>query len=316
MTKARRLRSRAAPIWLALVIFLAVPAAAQAYEFTSNLSVGDTGRDVRALEIRVAGWFPRKDQTRMKIDKWFSHRTKNAVKRFQHHYGLVVDGIAGPQTFDKLGDLENADGSTKHFDWSEFKQHKDPSCSAKANSYAGTFKGGRASHKFVQRRVKRMMWRLEAIRAKAGNEPVGVNSGFRSVEYNDCIGGASSSQHMYGTAADNRIADISNHRERTLARKSQIEGIECYSDMTHNHFDIRIENSKLDEQRTWWWYERDKKGHDLTPDGSRCWGESGTGAAPAGSPSAANLHSALILSPAQVKEFANAGEPSNYGSGD
>ena len=46
---------------------------------------------------------------------------------------------------------------------------------------------------------------LEAIRAHFG-KPVKIGSGYRTPEYNKKIGGAKSSQHMLGTAADIRIA--------------------------------------------------------------------------------------------------------------
>jgi hypothetical protein len=73
------------------------------------------------------------------------------------------------------------------------------------------------------------MWRLEAIRAKGGDRSIEVVSGFRSVPYNSCVSDATLSQHQYGTAANIRIAGIGGHRERRIARHSQIHGIECYS---------------------------------------------------------------------------------------
>jgi hypothetical protein len=121
--------------------------------------------------------------------------------------------------------------------------------------------------------VKRLMWRLEALRTKVGDEPVGINSGFRSVAYNDCIGGARASQHTYGTAADNRVANVGNRRARRIARGSQIHGIGCYSYLTHNHFDLRLDNGDLPSSQFWWWPERDGAGRDLDETGSPCWGQ-------------------------------------------
>jgi hypothetical protein len=43
--------------------------------------------------------------------------------------------------------------------------------------------------------------------------------------------------------------------------------------MTHNHFDLRIENRDLAGGHFWWWPQRDKKGRDLADDGRPCWGE-------------------------------------------
>ena len=166
---------------------------ALAYDFTRDLHPGDTGQDVRALEVRIAGWYPQKGQVEFKVDRSFDAATSAALRAFQAAYGLQQDGIAGPQTFKVLSSLQDPDGSTAHFNFSEFKQNYNSGCSAKANAYANTFKGGMVSPRRARMYVRRLMWRLEALRAKAGGKPIGINSGFRSVAYNQCIGGASSS---------------------------------------------------------------------------------------------------------------------------
>jgi zinc D-Ala-D-Ala carboxypeptidase len=258
---------------LALLLFPAGPAAA--WEFTRTLKEGMTGKDVKALQVRIAGWFPRADKTHFGIDGEFGPTTTDAVRSFEKFYGLPVDGVAGTEVFKVIDRLEDDDGSTLNFAWSEFTQNRSGNCSAGANAYAGTFEGGMASPKRVKLNVKRMMWRLEAIRAKAGDHAIGINSGFRSAPYNDCIGGAGVSQHMFGTAADNRIAATSNRQARNLAKASQVHGIGCYSKLEHNHFDTRIDNEDLNSQRAWWWPERDSAGRDLDESGSPCWGEKG-----------------------------------------
>ena len=45
------------------------------------------------------------------------------------------------------------------------------------------------------------MYKLEALRKKAGNAPVIINSA-RSINHNRNVGGASNSMHTYGIAAD------------------------------------------------------------------------------------------------------------------
>jgi hypothetical protein len=294
-------------------VVVAGAAPAHAYEFSRDLRFKDKGADVRQLEIRIAGWFPRADQTRLRVDERFGRRTIRAVKRFQRHYNLTVDGVAGSETFAKLDALEDEDGSTLHFDWKEFRQNYNPSCSAKANAYAGTFQGGMTSRFWTKYSVRKLMWRLEALRAKGGNNPVGINSGFRSVPYNDCIGGARSSQHLYGTGADNRVAKIDNRTARDLARRSQVHGIGCYSGLTHNHFDIRIENFFLGAGQFWWWPEQDAKGRDLASDDKPCWGESGSGGI--ASASAISFvrrgvpgYGSVVPSAAEVRAFEFAGE--------
>lgn len=249
---------------------------AAAFTFTRPLQAGDKGPDVTALQVRVAGWFPQDGQTAMGVDGTYGPGTAAAVKAFQEFYGLDPDGIAGPTTFAVIEGIEDDDGSTANFEWSEFWQKSSPNCSAKANSYAGTFKGGMATPQRVKKNIKRIMWRLEAMRAKSGGKTIAITSGFRSVPYNACIGGASASQHMYGTAADSRMAEVTNRYARDLARRSQFYGIGCYSSMSFNHMDLRMENKDYPEARFWWWPDQDAKGRDLADDGKPCYGEATT----------------------------------------
>jgi zinc D-Ala-D-Ala carboxypeptidase len=265
---------------------------------------GDSGRSVRRLQVRVAGWFPGSSRrVHFALDGAYGGHTIAAVKAFQRHHGLVADGIAGSSTMAVLRRLTDADGSTRHFDWSEFDQNRNASCSAAANAYAGTFGGGMVSARRAKRNVRRLMWRLEAARAK-GKGAIGINSGFRSVRYNDCIGGARSSQHMYGTAADNRMVGVGNHRERRIARRSQFHGIGCYASLTHNHFDIRMDNPHLPSSRFWWWPRRDARGRDLDANGRPCWGERRRGRSP------------LVSGASQIAAFVRAGEPADLRGAD
>ncbi|MFN2525349.1 MAG: D-Ala-D-Ala carboxypeptidase family metallohydrolase [Actinomycetota bacterium] len=320
-THMRHFSPAARVLFLLLVIggLLALAAPAHAYEWTRPLTQGDSGRDVKALQTRVAGWFPRAVQKKFPIDGVYSLRTANAVKAFQTFFGLNADGVAGPETLDFLNTFEDGDGSTVHFDFGEFVQHQNSQCSAQANAYSGTFNGGMVSKYTVKRNVKRLMWRLEAIRAKGGGKTIGINSGFRSVPYNDCIGGARSSQHMYGTAADNRMAETDNHLQRELARASQVHGIGCYASLSHNHFDLRIDNHDLAGSQFWWWPERDESGHDLDESSEPCWGEKDAGTPGGGSTKNAAFGPAggsVVPSVLEILRFAAAGEPSDLAGAD
>lgn len=290
--------------------------------FDRPLHRRDRGPDVKALEIRVAGWFSRHDQTQLPVNKYFGPKTVVAVRHFQSHYGLKPTGAAGRGVYKVFRRLQSRDSSTRHFDWSEFVQNRNSSCGAQANAYAGTLRGGAIAFDRVKRNVRRMMWRLEAVRAKARSNPIGINSGFRSVPYNDCIGGASASQHMYGTAADNRIAGIGNRRARNLGKNSQVHGIGCYSSSSHNHFDLRVENRWLPSSRFWWWPERDAAGRDLDETGRPCFGETSHGRRGKTLRSMAAVRAgiagagSLVPSPAEVAAFQRAGEPDDLGSAD
>jgi zinc D-Ala-D-Ala carboxypeptidase len=294
------------------VVLVAVSAASPAR--AAGFAPGDTGEEVRRLQVRVAGWFPgSRSQVHFVLDGVYGEQTVGAVRAFQRHYGLRVDGLAGPSTLAVLRRLTDRDGSTRHFDYSEFTQNHNAACSAQANAYAGTFKGGRAPSRRVRRNIRRVMWRLEALRAKGGGEAIGVNSAFRSVAYNSCIGGAGLSQHMYGTAADNRMANVPNQRERTLAKRSEFHGIGCYASLAHNHLDVRMDNRDLPAARVWWWPDKDNRGRDLDANGRVCWSQ-GRRAASAASFRAGTP--APTASVEEVRAWARAGEPRHLGAAD
>ncbi len=298
-----------------LLAQIVVAAPALAYNWPEGeLTHGSTGRDVKALQVRVAGWYPPKDQSLFEIDGVFDDDTKVAVQMFQEHYGLTPDGVAGPATFEALNALEDEDRSTIHFDFAEFWQNRNSSCSAEANQYAGTFKGGMVSEKEVKKNVRRLMWRLEALRAKVGDKPVAINSGFRSVAYNRCIRGATYSQHMYGTAVDMRIVEVSNRAGRNTAKGSQVHGIGCYSSLSHNHMDLRMQNESLGGAQYWWWPERDSYNRDLASDDLPCYGEvksNKSSVSAAGAEIETLRYDMQVWSKAELNEWKAEGEASN-----
>jgi len=253
------------------VVLTAGPA--HAYEFTRTLSEGDTGKDVHALQIRIAGWYPNDDQSHFEIDGVFGIQTVKALKALKAHHGMRMNRVAGKKVFALLNDLEDDDRSTANFDYSEFVQNYNPQCSDEANSFAGKFKGGPVSARKVRRNLRWLMWRLEILRAKLGDTPIAITSAFRSIPYNRCIGGASKSQHLYGTAVDLRVAGTDNRTVRDVAKGTQFHGIACYSSAHHNHLDIRLDNPDLKEAWYWYWPKQDKTSRDLAEDGKPCWGE-------------------------------------------
>ena len=210
---------------------------AHAYNWTRTLSEGASGADVVELQIRVGGWAADSpSQTRVAADGAFGPITAAAVRRFQSAYGLVADGVAGPATHAQLNALEQSDGSTAHFNFSEFTDRR-----------SGTFDGGKLSATQVKEHVRRAMYKLEALRKKLGDKPLIINSGFRSIAHNAEIGGASDSMHLYGTAAD---LSQSGTTFKTIYQKAEtcgFSGLETYVN-DHQHVD-----SRADLGRAWWW---------------------------------------------------------------
>jgi zinc D-Ala-D-Ala carboxypeptidase len=212
---------------------------AQAYTWSRTLKQGMTGADVTELQIRVAGWAAASaSHTRVSIDGDFGAGTDGAVKRFQAAYGLSADGEVGPNTQAKLNALEQSDGSTAHFNFSEF-----------TDRISGTFNGGKVSAAAAKENARRCMYKLEALRKKLGDTPITVNSGFRSIQHNADIGGASDSMHMYGTAADLDVPGVSNKTVYQHAETCGFSGLETWN-TDHQHVD-----SRADLGRDWWWQD-------------------------------------------------------------
>jgi len=158
------------------------------YTWNRTLSQGASGADVTELQIRVSG-YPGYGSV-LALDGDYGPATAAAVKRFQAAYGLPADGIAGPQTFSKIYELQDADCTPVHFTYSEL------------NDCNSTWSGGAVSAATAKRNALISMWKLEAMRHALGDQPIRVTSGFRSYACNEAVGGASNSRHLYGDGVD------------------------------------------------------------------------------------------------------------------
>ncbi|MBB4980878.1 D-Ala-D-Ala carboxypeptidase family metallohydrolase [Streptomyces nymphaeiformis] len=227
---------------LAVGTGLALAGPAAAYGWPSQLSQGSSGEAVKELQIRIAGWAADSaQQTFVSLDGDFGPGTEAALRRFQAAYGLTVDGVAGAQTFSRLNALESSDGSTAHFDFSEFES-KDGS----------GFSGGKVSATTVKENVRRNMYKLEALRKKCGDLAVTVNSGFRSISHNASVGGAANSMHLYGIAADVAVSGLSTKTVYQKAETCGYSGLETYT-VSWQHVDSRVEYPY--GSQSWWWQD-------------------------------------------------------------
>lgn len=73
------------------------------YTFTITTKLGSTGPDVKAFQevLRYEGLYP----TNVEITGYFGSVTKNGALQWQKKYGLVADGIIGPNTRKKLNEI-------------------------------------------------------------------------------------------------------------------------------------------------------------------------------------------------------------------
>jgi uncharacterized protein YcbK (DUF882 family) len=73
---------------------------------------------------------------------------------------------------------------------------------------------------------------LESIRLEIGG-PLYINSAYRSHHHNSIIGGAKTSKHLYGLAADVRSPGIHPNQIAIFAEQLNVGGIGHYENFTH-----------------------------------------------------------------------------------
>ena len=184
--------------------------------------------ETREVQTRVAGWYPRvRTQKHLAIDGVSGPATARAVSNFQVYRNLPLTGTVTTVTERELARLEEPDKSTIHFAWTDFKSFRDTS-----NIYAVGVNVWQALANLLM-----LMWNLEGLRAKLGDQPIYINSGIRSVPYNAQIGGVIDSMHTYGLAADISVRNRSPNQVAEAAAVCGFSGIFVY--LGHCHVDLR-----------------------------------------------------------------------------
>ena len=220
-------------------------ATGECYRWSRTLGLGTRGHDVANLQVRVAGWAA--SHSYVAIDGVFGAGTRAAVARFQAGYGLPASGTAGPGTYAKIYALQDPDCTPAHFSLSELDD---------SAACGGGFDGGKVPPLEVQTNVRRLMWKLEALRHQLHDAPLLVSSGFRSVACNRRAGGVSNSQHLYGTAADLVSHGASLCAIARAARTAGFSGILGPGAAGHNdhvHVDSRAENNHDGMPNSFYW---------------------------------------------------------------
>lgn len=188
------------------------------------LEQGSQGTSVSRLQVRVSGFVESGEV--LATDGVYGTRTKEAVRKFQKQYGLQADGIAGSETVNKIYSLQDSDCTPIHFTYAEWN---------KCNS---SWAGGAVSATAAKANARQSMWKLEALRAKLGGNPIAISSGFRSVSCNQAVGGVSGSRHTFGDAADMTGSQSWRCKLHSGAKSSGFreilgQGFDGHNDHTH-----------------------------------------------------------------------------------
>jgi zinc D-Ala-D-Ala carboxypeptidase len=206
-----------------------------------QLRAGMSGPDVRELQVRVAGWAAdAAHKTYLPVSGSFDAATEAAVRRFQLAYGLPTDGVVGPPTHDHLTALATADGSTINFEWTQF-----------ASPDGSGFAAGEADEATVREQVRRLMYKLEALRHKVGGRTVVVTDGFHSTACRTRRRGAAGGTHAHGGTADITVAGLTTYAVYRVAQTCGFSGLGSYT-QSWLHCDSRAELT-TGTDTTWSW---------------------------------------------------------------
>ena len=93
-----------------------------------------------------------------------------------------------------------------------------------------------------------LITKLEKLRELCGSKPMSINSGCRCEKHNKKVGGASKSQHLYGTAADvAQVPGLTIDQMAKLAEQAGFDGIGKYNGRIH--VDVRGSKARWDYRK-------------------------------------------------------------------
>ena len=155
------------------------------------------------------------------VDGVFGKLCDAACKAFQRSKGLTEDGICGDKTWAALLSKVK-EPKSEHFKLSEFACHN--GAVVPSGYYAN---------------VQNLMNLLEEMRVACGNQPIHIQSGYRTIEYNKSCGGATKSQHLTASAADIKVEGKTPSEVYAIADKlvDARGGVGKYTGFTH--IDVR-----------------------------------------------------------------------------
>lgn len=167
------------------------------------------------------------------IDGKWGQLSQIATKAFQKDFGLTADGICDTETEKAMKHAVTYGMPVKETDfWEGIKHFKRSEFKCKCGKCGG----------FPVEPAEELVELLENIRNHFG-VPVTITSGVRCKTHNANVGGASSSQHLKGTAADIKVKGVAPEKVAAYAETLlKAGGIGRYA--TFTHVDVRTTKSR------------------------------------------------------------------------
>lgn len=171
------------------------------------------------------------------VDGIWGSLSDTALRAFQADYGMKADGVCGTETEKAMKHAIAYGMPVKEKptapDWKDIKYFERREFACKCGKCGG----------FPVEPSWELLEVLDKIRGHFG-VPVRVNSGIRCENHNRSVGGTKTSQHLYGTASDIRVDDVSPARVAEYAETllPNTGGIGIYS--WGVHVDVRKTKSR------------------------------------------------------------------------
>ena len=169
------------------------------------------------------------------IDGKWGQLPQITTKAFQTDFGLAATGVCNAETEKALKHAVSYGMPVKEKQkdfWSGVKYFKKSEFKCKCGKCGG----------FPVEPDEKLVELLEKIREHF-NAPVTITSGVRCKTHNTNVGGASSSQHLKGTAADIKVKGVAPEKVAAYAETLlKTGGIGRYS--TFTHVDVRTTKSR------------------------------------------------------------------------
>lgn len=199
------------------------------------------GNDVKWVQFELIekGFLPPfNEKGKSNIDGYYGDDCAKATGEYQKAFGLLPDKKIGPATrYSMKNDSQKKVGSMVK----QYSKSKDGNTKLSTNFKVKEFACNDGSDTILI--SDELVEVLQKIRTHFG-KAVTINSAYRTQAYNKKVGGASNSQHLYGTAADIKVSGVTAKEVADYAETLLINtgGIGRYANFTH--VDVRENKSR------------------------------------------------------------------------
>ena len=163
------------------------------------------------------------------IDGIWGAASSQATKDFQADYGIIVDGIFGPETEKRIRAVISSDEQPADF-WDAIQYFRKEEFACKC--------GGKHCGGFPAEPKQALVQTADRVRAHFG-APALVSSGVRCKQHNEAVGGVADSRHLSGKAMDFCVSGKSAQQVLGYVQSQQEVRYAYAIDANYVHMDVQ-----------------------------------------------------------------------------